>query len=310
MRLHRYPSFLALLLLVASCRQESAVDSTIASPQASPEIAELAATLNTVAGDSSSSADPTDSPGSSKISITGELVSAMHSELVPRTEGRVQKIYVEEGETVRRGQALLELETLYLHPQLARAEADLQRARALFKEATSDFQRKQELLERSSVPHAVFDRSEGALEQARAGVAAAEASVTIARQRLEDAILVSPFDGVVAERRVDIGERLQDTTVAYVIVQLSPLRLRFQLPERYLPLVHEGQEASAIVAPYPDEVFSGKVVLTGKVIDTATRTFPVEAELPNSDHRLRPGLFARVELATVAAPSETESPDA
>jgi multidrug efflux pump subunit AcrA (membrane-fusion protein) len=89
--------------------------------------------------------------------------------------------------------------------------------------------------------------------------------------------------------------------VAFVLEQLAPLKLRFRVPERYLAAVREGQPVSASVDPYPGQVFAGRISVVGDAIDPATRTFLVEAEFPNHDDRLRPGLFARVEARLVAA---------
>jgi membrane fusion protein (multidrug efflux system) len=86
--------------------------------------------------------------------------------------------------------------------------------------------------------------------------------------------------------------------VALTIVQTSPLKLRFRVPEKYLASVRVGQPVKASVDPYPNEKFSGRVSVIGGVIDTATRSLLVETEFPNRDGRLKPGLFARVEMDT------------
>jgi membrane fusion protein (multidrug efflux system) len=81
-----------------------------------------------------------------------------------------------------------------------------------------------------------------------------------------------------------------------VVAQTAPLRLRFRMPERYLAQVAKGQPVRALTDPFPGEVFGGHITLVGQSVDPATRTFLVEAEFDNRDRRLRPGLFARVEL--------------
>ncbi|HXV60111.1 MAG TPA: efflux RND transporter periplasmic adaptor subunit [Vicinamibacteria bacterium] len=227
---------------------------------------------------------------------TGELVSPVRSELASKLTGRVGKVYVDEGARVRKGQPLLELETDYLKLEVARAEAALARADSAADEARRDFKRKEGLLAKGSVSQAVYDRTKAALDQAEAMRAEAEAALALAKQRLSDAVLLSPIDGIVAERRTAVGERLGDSSVAFVIVQVRPLRVRFRLPERYLASAERGQIVRARVDPYPDEVFEGKVTSVVRAVDASTRTFVVEAEIPNRDERLKPGLFARVEL--------------
>ena len=102
-------------------------------------------------------------------------------------------------------------------------------------------------------------------------------------------MLTSPVDGVVAERRTDVGERLGEGTVAFVVEQTAPLKLRFRVPERYLAAVKVGQAVKATVDPYPGTEFEGTLSLVGGSVDAATRTFLAEAEFPNRDRRLRPG---------------------
>lgn len=240
------------------------------------------------------------------LTATGEFISPVRSELVVRTPGRVGAVYADEGDRVHRGEPLLTLETQYLKPELARAEAELARAEANRGDAASDFERKEKLLAKNAIPQSLYDRSKAARDQAEAAVAAGAAAVALARQKLDDAVLTSPIDGVVAERRADVGERLGDNTVAFVLVQLRPLKLRFDLPERYLPAVHKGQPVAAKVDPFPGESFGGKLAMVNPVVDAASRSFTVEAEFPNRDGRLFPGLFARIELD--AAPTAEQAP--
>jgi membrane fusion protein (multidrug efflux system) len=236
------------------------------------------------------------SEAAGSVVATGEFVAPVRSELAAKMPGRVGKVYVDEGSRVSKGQPLLELETDYVRLNLQRAEADVARAKAAEDDARRDFDRKKDLIAKDSIPRATYDRSEGAFQQAEAARASAAASASLLRQQLGDAVLRSPINGVVAERRTDVGQRLADNSVAFVVVQTAPLKLRFRVPERYLASVVRGQRVSATVDPYPGEKFDGRVTVVGGVIDPATRSMVVETEFPNSDGRLRPGLFARVEL--------------
>lgn len=232
----------------------------------------------------------------SAVAATGEFVSPTTSELAVKLPGRVGKVLVDEGDRVRRGQPVLVLESDYLNLDLKRAQADVTRSRAAVTEAERDFKRKEDLIAKGSVSQAAYDRSRSSYDSALAGLQAAQASRDLARQRLADAVLRAPIDGVVAERRTDVGERLGDNSVAFVIVQTSPLKLRFRVPERYLAVLREGQAVSASVDPYPGERFDGRVTQVVRVVDPATRTIAVETEFANRDGRLYPGLFARVDL--------------
>jgi membrane fusion protein (multidrug efflux system) len=235
------------------------------------------------------------------LEATGEFVPPVRSELVSRVTGRVAKVLVDEGARVASGQPMLELETEYLKLDVARAEAEAARAAAALTEAERDFARKKELVGRESVAQAAYDRSVAAFEGAKAARLSAQAGLDLARQRLADAVLRAPLDGVVLERRTDVGERLGEGTVAFVVVQTAPLKLRFRVPERSLGTVRAAAAVRATVDPYPGETFEGKVSVVVPALDPASRTFVVEAIFPNRDGRLRPGLFARVSLDVAPA---------
>lgn len=280
--------------------EAGAAATTTAAPPPLPEdvrdVASVAKDQPTVSEAGEPGTATPDAGTSGAVVANGELVSPVRSELAVKNPGRVARVYVDEGARVRRGQTLLTLETEYLTLALKQADAQVAQARAAASEAERDFKRKEELLAKESVSRAAYDRSRSSYDSAVAAVAAAEAGRDLARQQVKDAVLVAPITGVVEERRTDVGERLGDNSVAFVIAQTSPLKVRFRLPERYLANLREGQPVRATVDPYPGEVFSGKVTRIGGVVDPETRTILVETELPNSDGRLSPGLFARVEI--------------
>jgi membrane fusion protein (multidrug efflux system) len=232
----------------------------------------------------------------SSLEPTGEFVSPASSQVAPRTPGRVAAVYVDAGARVTRGQPLLALETEYFNLDVRRTEADLARAKAGEDDARREWTRKKGLLANESIPQATFDKAQAALDQAQAARQSTEAALALARQKVADAVIRSPITGVVDQRKTNPGERLGEAGVAFVIVQTAPLKLRFSVPERYLSELRTGQTIVAQVDPYPGEKFTGRVKTVGGVIDPATRTFFAEAEFPNSDGRLRPGLFARIEL--------------
>ncbi len=247
-------------------------------------------------------ANPVKDPAQDRVLLaTGEFIPLVRSELVARVTGRVAKVLVDEGARVAEGEPMLTLETEYLKLDVARAEAETARAAAVLADAEKDFARKKELVGKGSVSTAAFERSQAAFEGAKASRLGAQAGLDLAKQRLSDAVLRAPVDGVVLEKRVDVGERLSEGTVTFVVVQTAPLKLRFRVPERFLGAAERGAKVRATVDPYPGETFDGTVSVVVPALDPASRTFAVEALFPNRDGRLRPGLFARVELERAAA---------
>ena len=301
-------SIAVALTIVACARKDSVnVTTTTQAPALPSDVSAVGAVATTSSVTTSSVTATTETaatPGDAvtadvtdgRIAATGEFVSPVRSELSAKMPGRVQRMYVDEGSRVTRGQPLLELESDYVRLNLRRAEADAARAKALADEARRDVERKKGLIATNAIPQATMDRSQSAYDQANAAYASAQAQASLLRQQLSDAIVRSPIDGVVASKRTDVGQRLGDNTVAVVVAQTSPLKLRFRVPERYLASVQRGQAVKASVDPYPGQVFQGKVTVIGGVIDPATRSLLVETEFPNRDGKLRPGMFARVEL--------------
>lgn len=303
------PIFRSLILVpitlaALACAKPEPVAAKAKTPPPLPaDVAKVSAAVNATNPPSSTATDGSGAPSSAlateaggTIIATGEFVSPVRSELAAKLPGRVGKMYVDEGSVVQKGQPLLELETDYPRINLQRADADAQRAAAAEADAKRDLARKEELIAKDSVPRAVYDRSASAYDQAKAARASAVAQANMYRQQLTDSVLRSPIDGVVAEKRTDVGQRLGDATVAFVVVQISPLKLRFRVPEKYLAQVRRGQEVKAAVDPYPGQIFAGKVTVVGGVIDPASRSFTIETEFANRDGKLKPGLFARVEM--------------
>ena len=244
-----------VFVLLAACAKKEVQQQTKTAPPPLPSdvqnVAQAVTATDTAATTASnapqaSSSVATESGGA--IIATGEFVAPVRSELSAKNPGRVGKMYVDEGSRVTKGQPVLEIETDYIRLNLQRAEADAARAAAAEKDAAADLGRKKELIAKESIPKATYDRSEAMYEQARAARQSAQAQAALYRQQLADAVLRSPLDGVVAEKRTDVGQRLGDNTVAMVLVQTSPLKLRFRVPEKYMAEVHRGQTVKATVA--------------------------------------------------------------
>ena len=295
---------LTLLALVACGKKDgpAATDTNKPAPELPKDVQSVAAAATS---SSNSGGEGTAAPQSQTaiasetngaIVATGEFVSPVRSELAVKTPGRVAKMFVDEGSHVAKGQPILELESDYLRLNLDRANADIARAKAAEDDARRDLDRKKDLIAKDSIPRATYDRSQSAYDQSVAMRQSAAAQAALLRQQIDDATLRSPIDGVVAEKRADVGERLGDNSVAVVVMQTSPLKLRFKVPERYLASVHAGDSVKATVDPYPNQVFQGKVTTVGGVVDSATRSFLVETAFANGDGKLKPGLFARVEM--------------
>ena len=187
---------------------------------------------------------------------------------------RINRILVDVGQTVRRGQALVQMDATNLAQQRTQVET-LRR----------DFARFQEL-------HAVGGISTQQLDQLRAQLDVATAQYN---QLSENTTLVSPINGVVTARNFESGDMATGAPIL-TIQTINPVRVVINVPESQFTRVHTGMAVNVQLDAFGDEVFEGRVTLIYPTVDPLTRTFRTEVTVPNADMRIRPGMFARVAL--------------
>ncbi len=231
-----------------------------------------------------------------KIEATGELRAQDEAEIAAEVAGRVTAVLLEEGEAVAAGQVVLEIDPERRELELADARAKLAEMRAALEEQRREHDRVRQLHDRGIASDARLDQTGTQLALERSRFAAAEARVGVAERALDDASLKAPFAGLIARRHVSRGEYVQVGQALFELVALDPIEAEFHVAERDSARVAEGQTVAVSVAPYPDELFRGQVTVISPTIDARTRTLRVKAEIGNAEGRLRPGLFARVDL--------------
>lgn len=216
------------------------------------------------------------------VSAVGSLVSNESVVLRPEVSGRIETIRFRDGETVRRGAVLVELDS-------AVERAELQQARANLTLAESNFRRTQDLFGRKFVSQSSLDDARAKLEVARAGLALAQAR--LARMQVR-----APFDGVVGIRSVSPGDFVKDGDALINLEDIATLKLDFRLPELYLDRVRPGQALELSSDVLPGEIHTATVEAIDPLVDAQGRAVRLRASLVNPDMRLRPGVFARVRL--------------
>jgi len=211
---------------------------------------------------------------------TGTLRSRQGVMLRPEVAGRVKQILFEDGQRVRKGQLLVQLEDQLQQAQLAQSRAELSIAQA-------NHQRNQELVAQNFVSQRSADETAAALEVARARLALAEATL----QRLR---IVAPFDGVAGLRMVNVGDYLKDGADIVNIEDLDALLVDFRLPERFQSRVRAGQSAQLSADALPGRPLSALIQAIDPLIDANARSVGVRGCIDNRSRQLRPGMFVRV----------------
>lgn len=210
----------------------------------------------------------------------GSLRSRQGVMLRPEVAGRVARLGFADGQRVRRGQVLVQLDDTLQQAQVRQAEAQAQIAR-------TNLQRSRDLLVANFISQSSVDQGAAALE-------VAEAQVALARAQLGRMKILAPFDGVVGLRSVNIGDYVKDGADLVGVEDVSSVWVDFRLPERVMSHLRAGQAVEAMFDALPGRRFQGRVEAMDAQVDTNGRSLLVRARVENPGGLLRPGMFARV----------------
>jgi membrane fusion protein (multidrug efflux system) len=212
----------------------------------------------------------------------GSLRSHQGVMLRPEISGRIARLGFRDGQRVRRGDLLVQLDDTLQQAQRKQAQAQASIAR-------TNLQRNRELVAQGFVSQSAVDQSAAALEVAEAQVALADAQ--LARTRI-----VAPFDGVVGIRAVDLGDYVKDGADLVNVEDLSQVWVDFRLPERFIARVRPGQAVDMTLDALPGQRFRGQVDALDSLIDANGRSLLVRARIDNPGGVLKAGLFARTRI--------------
>ncbi len=260
-----------------------------------------------------------------KILVTEDRVA----NIGPIHGGRLVRLYAGQGAIVKKGQKLADLESADIDQAEAdylKALADYENARrtsaAELKFAQATYDRTKMLYEKTITAGKNLQAAEHDLEVAKASaessVAGTRSALTAARRHLLilglkqsdiDALrnkpdspvifsLTSPITGIVVERNATIGATVGSDANVFKIIDLSRVWIDANVFEKDLERVRRGQEVKVLVTAFPESSFSGRVILINSVVDPDTRSVKVRTEVPNPDGRLKPDMFANVQIIT------------
>lgn len=205
---------------------------------------------------------------------TATVEAEAKNNIAPTSPGRIDRIFVEVGDRVAKGQKLVQMDA-----------ASLKQMKLQLENEETEFKRMDELYKVGGASKSEWDAAKTALDVRR----------TSYHNLLENTQLLSPINGVVTARNFDNGDLYSSaTTPVLVVEQITPVKLLINVSEPYFPKVTEGMVVKVKFDVYGDEEFEGKVSLKYPTIDADTHTFPVEIKLPNANQRIRPGMFGRV----------------
>ena len=279
------PLILAGIILMSGCssgpKKATAADTSAVSEKSAIPVKVLALTKTNI---------------SRTIDYTATILPFEEVNMAPSTPGRIDKIYVEEGDRVNKG------DDLFLMDRTQLLQMKLQLANL-----TKDLSRLDTLLQTGSVKQQQYDQLKTQYDVTKTNVEFME----------ENTLLKAPFSGIVTGRYFEEGELYSGTPTTptgraaiVTLMQVNPLKVDAAISEQYYPLIKKGMRAIVTADVYEGETFTGHVFRIAPTISSATRSFITEIELPNRNNLLKPGMFVRVsmdlgEVETFVVPAST-----
>ena len=229
----------------------------------------------------------TQEPVAQLATYSATVESDVVNNLSPNSNLRIEKIYVDVGDFVRKGQVVVQLDA-----------SDLQQLKLQVDNQQIEFNRMASLYEVGGASKSEYDDAKMQLD----------VLATQYKQKLQNTQLTSPITGVVTARNYDDGDMYASQPVL-TIEQTNPVKLIVNVSEAYYKYVKKGMEVPLTLDAYEGETFSSTVTIVYPAIDANTHTFPVELTIDNSDQKVRPGMFARAtinfgEIERVLVPDE------
>jgi HlyD family secretion protein len=243
-----------------------------------------------------------------ELRSTGSVNAFADAAVVSEVAGTIEKLPVERGEQIKKGEIIAVVEHAEASARLQEAQAALQaaqaqllQAEAKLKNIETEHKRVNSLFDDGVASQQRLDEIEANKDVAVAGrgmavaqIAQAEAAVQQARVFLENHTICAPISGIITNRFFDEGDKNNPSEPIIAIAQMDPVKIRCDFPERDLPALHLGQKAHVEVDAYPGEIFAAEVKIISPCVDAVSRAVGVELWAPNPDGRLRAGMFARV----------------
>lgn len=230
------------------------------------------------------------------IDYTATVLPFEEVNMAPSTPGRIEKIYVENGDKVNRNDKLFLMDRTQLYQlklQLSSLEKDLTRLDTLLKTGSAKQQQYDQLKTQYDVTKTNVDFME------------------------QNTLMRAPFSGIVTGKYFEDGEMYSGSpttqtgrSAVVTVMQINPLKVIVSISEQYYPLIRKGMKAEIVADVYKNETFTGTIFRISPTINSGTRAFDVELELPNRNDLLKPGMFVRVsmnlgEVETFVVPANT-----
>ncbi|KAA0683933.1 efflux RND transporter periplasmic adaptor subunit [Roseomonas genomospecies 6] len=226
------------------------------------------------------------------VRLSGSVKPMEQSLVKSEVAARLVEVPVREGQAVRKGEVLARFDPVELRARLDEKLSNLEGAKAQLVLAEKTRAKNLALRQKDIVSETNMDQAQSTFRFQQAAVSALEAQVELARKALRDAVVVSPIDGIVAERAVNPGETLAVNTKMFSVVDLSRVEVEATVPADDVARLKPGQTVRLRVEGFGEREFVGRIARINPMARAGTRAIPVYIVLDNADGALRGGMFA------------------
>ncbi len=233
-----------------------------------------------------------------KVTLTGTVFPRTKSVLASEVEGLVEKIFVEEGDFIKKGEKIAELGASTYRLRLQEAVAAQKETEQRYLQAQGDLKRSEELVAKGFVPkkQALDDRFNTVALSKK--LRQHEAEIDRLEDMLNKTEIVAPFSGEVSKKHTEVGEWVDKGGAVVTVIDLSTVHVMVSVPERYVPKLSAGQPASVTADALDGEVYQARIYAIISEGDPEARVFPVKFEVANREFKLKSGMLTRVTFAT------------
>jgi membrane fusion protein (multidrug efflux system) len=237
-----------------------------------------------------------DAPTPEILTLTGKIVADQRAEITADTQGKVIAVMVERGERVKRGQPVVQLDVRSAALSTTEAAAHLEAARTDQQLAQIECGRTRTLFDKGAISRSELDRQTAQCASSTQQVTAARARTQMLAKSVSDGIVRAPFDGIVSQRDVTVGDWVSPGRPLFTLVDNDPLKLELSVPEASVPAIALGQEIAVTTVSRPGTSYHATITRLAAEIGR-TRSLIVEATVESTPH-LVPGMFVEAQVVT------------
>jgi HlyD family secretion protein len=237
------------------------------------------------------------------VTATGTLNPVVNVQVGSQISGNIQKLFVDFNSPVKAGQVVAQIDPATFQATVLQAEGELASAKAGLELAELNAKRTEELRARNAAPQATLDQAVASLHQAQAALKVREGSLARAKVDLDRCTIVSPIDGIVISRSVDVGQTVAASLQAPVIFtianDLAKMQIDSNVAEADVGVVELGQSVEFTVDAFPTRVFNGKVIQVRNAPITVQNvvSYDTVISVSNDDLKLKPGMTANASIS-------------